>query len=122
MASGAEVKAAQFKNGMVCPRSIAVKVVPESSFAGFLPKDANYYVEEYEVLLAAGKRPLGKVDVKNPGKANMSETAKTADLAGSAKEGMRLIIEVKKVSRKNFQGNKENVELGGSLIYQIPLI
>ena len=121
LASGKEVKAANFKNGMSCPRSLNIKIKPEPTFAGFLPKDANYYVEEFEVLLAAGKRPLGKKEIKNSGKKNMSSTAKIADLASKAKEGMRLIIEVKTVSRKNFQNKKEAVNLGGPQIFVIPL-
>ncbi len=120
--SGKEITASRMKNGMVCPKNIGIKIKPDSVFQANYPKDANYYVEEYSVILASGKRPMGNYIVKGNGKVNSSKMAKIEKLASKSKESMRLIIEIKKVTRKNALGEIEELELRDSdRIFTIPL-
>jgi gliding motility-associated protein GldM len=96
-------------------RSIKLEAVPDENFASFLPKDARYRVTEAEIILARGSRPIGKETLSN-------ETANLGRLMSQAKEGDRLVIEVKKVQRMNFRGEVEDVPLGASeSFYNVPL-
>jgi gliding motility-associated protein GldM len=96
-------------------RSLTVKAVPDESFATFLPKDARYRVTDAEVLLARGSRPLGKANLSG-------QKADLGSLMSKAKPGDRLVIDIKKVQRMNFQGKTENVSIGkSSSVVTVPL-
>jgi len=103
------------KRGMPAPgpRGLEVKVVPDESFKAFLPKDALYRVAKWEVSLARGSRAL-KTKTVNSQKVSLN------DFASFAKSGDRIVIEVKKIERRNFKGEVENVNIG-TIVYTIPL-
>jgi gliding motility-associated protein GldM len=88
-------------------RSIKIEAQPDEDFASFLPKDARYRVAEADIILARGSRPIGKAALSN-------QTANLGRLMQQAKEGDRLVIEIKKVQRMNFRNEIENVPLGAS--------
>jgi len=88
-------------------RSIKVQAIPDEDFASFLPKDARYRVAEAEIILARGSRPIGKESLNN-------EQANLGRLMSQAKAGDRLVIEIKKVQRRNFRNEIEEVPLGAS--------
>lgn len=103
------------KKGMKAPgpRSIKIKAIPDPSFKQFLPKDARYKVTSWEAILVRGKRPVSTKKFTQ-GDGNL------ASFAAIAKPGDRILIEVKKVIRRNFQGKNETVKLG-TTIMNIPL-
>ncbi|UXP33758.1 gliding motility protein GldM [Reichenbachiella agarivorans] len=95
-----------------CPRSIKIQAEADESFAQFLPKDALFRVAESEVTLVRSGRAVQSVRPKGPD-VNLSQ------LAGEARPGDVLVIEVKKVQRRNFKGAIEDVASFGSPIKQI---
>ena len=103
------------KRGMKAPgpRSITIDAVADKSFKEFLPKDARYKVTSWEAILVRGKRPVNKKEF-NSSDGNLSS------FASVAKPGDRILIEVKKVIRRNFQNQNEDVPLG-TVIMNIPL-
>ncbi len=103
------------KRGMRAPgpRSINMKAIADASFKEFLPKDARYKVAEWEVMLVRGKRPVDRKKVTSS-KANLSS------FASKAKPGDRILIDVKKVQRRNYLNSVEDVPMG-TIIINIPL-
>ncbi|SMD35428.1 gliding motility-associated protein GldM [Reichenbachiella faecimaris] len=94
------------------PRSLKLAAEPDESFAQFLPKDAKFRVSESEVNLVRAGRSVGSVRPKGPD-LNLSS------LASQAREGDALVIEVKKVQRRNFKGDIENFPNFGPRIITI---
>ncbi|MDW3208795.1 MAG: gliding motility protein GldM [Reichenbachiella sp.] len=94
------------------PRSLKLAAEPDESFAQFLPKDAKFRVAESEVNLVRAGRSVGSVRPKGPD-LNLSS------LASQAREGDALVIEVKKVQRRNFKGEVENFPNFGPKIITI---
>jgi gliding motility-associated protein GldM len=95
-------------------RQLDIKAIPDESFKTFLPKDARYRVTGWEVTLARGKRPVAP-----PSKVT-NESLAVGTLMQKAKEGDRIVVEVKQVQRMNFRGQTENVNVG-NVIFNIPL-
>lgn len=84
------------------PRVLEAKVTPNKHFQDFLPKDARYQVVEWVITLARGSRPVH----------TLTATHHIADLypiASLAKSGDRLVIEIKKIARKNFKDEIETI-------------
>lgn len=98
------------KQGGACPRSITMDAIPDASFKDQLPKDARYRVSSFTVTLARGRRVVG-----SPVTAN-GPTVDIGSLGQQAKEGDRLVIEVKGVQRMNFQNQTESVNIGQEII------
>ncbi len=95
------------------PRSLTMAAVAEDNFKSFLPKDSEYRVQEWECVLVRGRRPLNTQKVTGP-------TANLTAFASSAQSGDRILIDVKKVVRKNYKGDTEEVDVG-MIIKNIPL-
>lgn len=83
------------------PRSLKLVAQPDESFAQFLPKDAKFRVAESEINLVRAGRSVGSVRPKGP-------DVNLTSLASQAREGDALVIEVKKVQRRNFKGDVED--------------
>ncbi len=107
-----EVKARglNLKQGGACPRSITLDAIPDASFKDQLPKDARYRVSGFTVTLARGRRVIGSPVTSN------GPTVDIGSLGQQAKEGDRLVIEVKGVQRMNFQNQTEPVKIGDGII------
>lgn len=95
------------------PRSLVMKAIPDESFKTFLPKDARYRVAQWDCILVRGKRPLSTQSFT-------SEMANLTSFASMAQPGDRILIEVKKVTRTNFQNQTEEVNIP-TTIMNIPL-
>ena len=104
------------KNGIKASsfRSLDVAAVAEANFAAEVPKDAKYRVREIEIILARGTRPVKRETVKKQ-KINLSS------YVSQARAGDILVVEIKKVSRRTYQGKNERVPVK-SEIYRIPLL
>ncbi len=94
-------------------RTINAVAIADDDFKNNNPDDANFRVTEYDIFLANGTRPKGKLQGVT-GNQNISE------LARNASSGDRYVITIKKVLRRNFKGETEEVSIGDMTV-QIPL-
>ena len=85
---------------IAAPRSMNIKAVPDESFKTFLPKDARFRVTAATVTLVRSARGISSLRANDP-KVN------TSQLAAQARTGDNIVIEIKKVVRKNFRGQVE---------------
>ena len=83
------------------PRSIAVRAVPDESFKTFLPKDARFRVSGAQITLVRSSRAVQSIRATS-GDVNLSQ------FASQARSGDLIVVEVKKVQRKNFRGKVES--------------
>ncbi len=95
-------------------RAVSISARPDKEFAEFLPKDARFRIAEGSVTLARGKRALGTVAINPEGPTNLNT------LAGQAKEGDRYTVEIKRIIRRNFRDQNEDVK-GVYEIINVPL-
>lgn len=106
-------KPLDIKNGGACPRALKAVAVPDPGFKDAVPKDARYKVVEWELTLARGRRAIKQQKVT-------SDEVNLTDFASQAKEGDRIVIEIKGVKRLNFKNEQENVNgISEILSYQI---
>jgi hypothetical protein len=91
---------------MPAPRVLSVRAVPEENFRNFLPQDARYRVTEWTATLVRGTRPV------MPPVTFTQEQANMASIAQEARPGDRILLDVKKVVRKNFRDAVEPVKIG----------
>lgn len=94
-------------------RRIDVRAVPDEDFKNNNPEDANFRVSSYNIFLASGTRPKGKLE-------GVSGSQDVSSLAQQARTGDRYLIEVKGVQRRNFKGQIEEVNVG-EIYVEIPL-
>jgi len=112
MSNGAPV---DVKKGVASPgpRAINMKAKADEGFATFLPKDARFRVAAWDCILVRGKRPIFTQTFS-------SEAANLSSFAALAQPNDRILIEVKKVTRTNFQNQVEDVNIPTTII-NIPL-
>mgnify|MGYP006266701427 CR=1 FL=1 len=101
--AGTDAGAVDMKAGISAktPR-LYLKAVPDESFAQFLPKDAQFQVAEAEVTLVSGG--IGRNVVRGGRAINLSA------IAANARKGDQLVVEIKRVQRKNFRGDVEDFD------------
>ena len=83
------------------PRSIAIRAVPDESFKTFLPKDARFRVTRAQITLVRSSRAVQSIRATS-GDVNLSQ------FASQARSGDLIVVEVKKVQRKNFRNRVES--------------
>ena len=88
-----------------CPRSLTLHAEGEENFKKALPKDAQFRVSQWVVYLARGRRQIAHLDVNG-------ENANLNSIAAQARDGDRIVAEVKQVQRRNFRNNIEEVNVG----------
>lgn len=79
-----------------------IKVEPEQGFAQFLPKEATYNIEEAQVAIVTGKTARATTNIN-------SNTVRLSNF--NIRNGERIVVEIKKLTRTNFRGEKVNVPL-----------
>ena len=94
-------------------KKISVRVKPNQEFADALPREASYRAVEWEVLGAVGKRKIGN-ELKVTG------GVQDINIGRMARESGRLVVDIKKVLRKNSKGQTEEVK-GVSTVINIPI-
>jgi len=97
------------------PLSISMRAISDETFKDQLPKDARYRVTEWEIILARGSRPVKRETIKNKQDLAMNQ------YRALAKPGDRIVIEVKKVMRMNYQNKRETVRGIANTVFTIPL-
>ena len=94
------------------PRSIQLRAEPDESFQQFLPKDARFRVAQSEIALVRAGRAVQVIRPSGP-EVNLSQ------LANQARSGDAIVIEVKKVQRRNFRNETEDFNNFGPRILTI---
>jgi gliding motility-associated protein GldM len=94
-------------------RALRMDAIAEENFRSMLPNDARYRVAEFEVTLARRQTAVRTQKFT-------SNEADLSQLMAQAQAGDRLVIEVKRVQRRNFREATEDVNIGTEFI-TIPL-
>jgi len=85
---------------------VNLEIKPDEGFATFLPKEANYSIGEMEVTVGRGKTA----------KFSQKLTTNSIRLNGlNVSSGDRLVIEIKKLYRTNFRGEKIEVPIPAAI-------
>jgi gliding motility-associated protein GldM len=79
------------------PNKIDLRAIAEEGFANFLPKDAQFRVSSFDVMLVKGRRASAPVS-------SSGNSANIASLIQQAQPGDVLLIQIKGVQRMNFKG------------------
>jgi gliding motility-associated protein GldM len=83
-----------------------LRVVPEpdENFKNAVPKDATYRIRSMEVIHARGASPINRMNATN-------EVLDLGPWRSQFKAGDRIVIEIKTVTRRTYQGQDERVEV-----------
>jgi gliding motility-associated protein GldM len=103
------------KTGVRGSSLTGLRVVPEPdpTFKEEVPKDAIYRIRSMEVIHARGASPVNRLTATN----------EVLDLAGwraQFKPGDKIVIEIKTVTRRTYQGQDERVEVRNE-VYTVPI-
>ena len=96
------------------PRKITMKAIAEAGFKAALPKDARFRVTKWTATLVRGKRPVVAPKTFKSPDGNLNT------FAAKAKNGDRIMIEVKNVFRRTYTGKNVSVRIPMTII-NIPL-
>ncbi len=86
---------------------------PDPNFKEEVPKDAVYRIRSMEVIHARGASPVNRMNASN-------EVLDLAPWRAQFKPGDRIVIEIKTVTRRNFKGQEEKVEVRNE-VYNVPI-
>jgi gliding motility-associated protein GldM len=94
------------KNGVKGTALTGLRVVPEpdANFKEEVPKDAVYRIRSMEVIHARGASPVNRMNATN-------EVLDLAAWRAQFRPGDRIVIEIKTVTRRTYQGQDEKVEV-----------
>ncbi|MDW3196315.1 MAG: gliding motility protein GldM [Cytophagales bacterium] len=115
LVSGTDRGEVDLKQGISAKtQRLFLRAVADKSFAEFLPDDAQFQVAQAEVTLVSGG--IGRKVVRGGGRIDLRQ------IAAQARKGDQLVIEIKKVQRKNFRGEVEDFPISKSASFiSIPL-
>ncbi|NJN40880.1 MAG: gliding motility protein GldM [Flammeovirgaceae bacterium] len=88
---------------------LRVSAEPDENFKNEVPKDANYRIRSMEVILARGTARVATLNVN-------SELIDTNQWRSQFRPGDRIIVDIKTVTRRTFQGEDERVEIKSEVI------
>ncbi|MBX7124913.1 MAG: gliding motility protein GldM [Cyclobacteriaceae bacterium] len=111
--SGKEV---DLKNGVrgAATTGLRVSAEPEENFKTEVPKDAQYRIRSMQVILARGTSQV----------ATINATSESLDLnawRSQFRPGDRIVLDIKTVTRRTFKGEDEKVDIGPSVVINIPV-
>ena len=95
--------------------SLKVEIVPDNDFSSFFRKDCRYIMSDAKVTLARGKDAIINQNINYLGEANIFK------MLEQAKSGDRLVVEVPRLVRIDFQDNAEKVNGTSTIVFIIPL-
>jgi gliding motility-associated protein GldM len=88
-----------------CPKSaqrIVVRFKPDAGFRELLPTESYYEVVEGSIMLATARTSRGSVPI-------VKNVANISGLLSSYTPGSRLVVEIKKIKRRNYRGEWEEI-------------
>ena len=110
--SGREIN---LKTGIRGSALASFRIVAEAdeNFKQEVPKDANYRIRSMEVIHARGTSPINTMTATN-------ENIDVSRWRSQFKPGDNIVVEIKTVTRRTFEGGDERVEVKSEII-RIPL-
>jgi len=92
-----------------------LRVVPEpdQNFKNAVPKDAVYRIRSMEVIHARGASPVNRMNATN-------EVLDLGPWRAQFRPGDRIVIEIKTVTRRTYQGQDERVEVRNE-VHNVPI-
>jgi hypothetical protein len=92
-----------------------LRVVPEpdENFKNAVPKDAVYRIRSMDVIHARGASPINRMTATN-------EVLDLARWRSDFRPGDKIVIEIKTVTRRTYQGQDEKVEVRNE-VYTVPI-
>ena len=92
-----------------------LRVVPEPdpTFKEEVPKDAVYRIRAMEVIHARGASPVNRMNATN-------EVLDLAQWRSQFRPGDRIVIEIKTVTRRTYQGQDERVTVRNE-VFNVPI-
>lgn len=92
-----------------------LRIVPEpdETFKEMVPKDAVYRIRSMEVIHARGTSPVNRMNATN-------EVLDLASWRSQFRPGDRIVIEIKTVTRRTYQGQDERVEVRNE-VHTVPI-
>ncbi|MEX1241309.1 MAG: gliding motility protein GldM [Cyclobacteriaceae bacterium] len=103
------------KLGMKGSALTGLRVVPtpDENFKNAVPKDAVYRIRSMEVIHARGASPVNRMNATN-------EVLDLGPWRAQFRPGDRIVIEIKTVTRRTYQGQDERVEVRNE-VYNVPI-
>jgi len=103
------------KTGVKGSALTGLRVVPEpdENFKNAVPKDAVYRIRSMEVIHARGASPVNRRNFTN-------EVLDLAPWRAQFRAGDRIVIEIKTVTRRTYQGQEERVEVRNE-VHNVPI-
>lgn len=98
-------------------KNISIKALADADFAASQPEDATYKVTEWEIECARGRRPVQGADKITP----KDQVQNMGSRAGYLKDKDIIYVTPKKVMRKTYLGNWEEVRIASTPI-MIPVL
>ena len=86
---------------------------PDPTFKEEVPKDAVYRIRSMEVIHARGASPVNRMNATN-------EVLDLGSWRSQFKAGDRIVIEIKTVIRRTYQGQDEKVEVRNE-VHNVPI-
>lgn len=86
---------------------------PDPTFKEEVPKDAVYRIRSMEVIHARGSSPVNRMNATN-------EVLDLARWRAQFRPGDRIVIEIKTVTRRTYQGEEEKVEVRNE-VHTVPI-
>ena len=110
--SGKEI---DLKNGVkgASLTGLRVSADADENFKTEVPKDANYRIKTMEVILARGTARVATINAT-------SELPDISAWRSQFRPGDRIIVDIKTVTRRTFQGQEEKVDVVGGVL-NIPI-
>ncbi len=96
------------------PRVLQLRPIADESFQQFLPKDARFQVAQSEITLVRAGRAVTSVR-------GTRADVNIAQIAGQARAGDAIVIEIRKVQRANFRNEVEDFNNFSPRIISIPI-
>lgn len=103
------------KQGVRGSSLTGLRVVPEpdETFKEMVPKDAIYRIRSMEVIHARGTSPVNRMNATN-------EVLDLGPWRSQFRPGDRIVIEIKTVTRRTYQGQDERVEVRNE-VHTVPI-
>ena len=91
-------------------RNIYINITPENNFASMYPEDANYKLKKWSILYCKNKKIIEKKNIENTEEYSFKNDKEILRMCD------KIIIQIEKICRINFEQEEINILKDGSII------